>query len=217
MSDIIKYLHKIFMFITFQAVSSETNDHVKQSKVSEEFHSATNKAKNSSNATLRKACKTVNGKVSKRNKKQHSDTSKISDNKKADSVNFVAECYYKTVTFSAEDFSARLKRLRGEEEKEESVDSEDIEDPGDTEASDISSNHSSYSCGNSEFEVSIILLCHPKGLVLAKFWLGPFLLLVGQIALSICFLNWSLPTDHFSLNDFLCYLLFTHSFFEKGG
>jgi len=144
-----------------EAVSSETNEHVKfvkKSKVSEEFHRATNKAKNSSNATSIKACKTVNDKVSKRNKKQPSDTSKISDNKKADSVNFVAECYYKTVTFSAEDFSARLKRLRGEEENEESVDFEDIEDPGDTEASDISSNHSSYSCGNSEFESPSLML-----------------------------------------------------------
>ena len=29
----------------------------------------------------------------------------------SDSVNFVAECYYKTVTFSAEDFARRLSSL----------------------------------------------------------------------------------------------------------
>ena len=149
------------MFITFQAVSSETNDHVDQSKEADSekkflSKSATNKAKNSSSKS-RKACSSVNDKVSKRNKRNLSDPSKTSDNNKADSVNFVAECYYKTVTFSAEDFSARLKRLRGEEEEEESVDLEDFEDPGDTEASDLISDHFSSSCGISEFQVSFHL------------------------------------------------------------
>ena len=149
------------MFITFQAVSSETNDHVDQSKEADSENkflskSATNKAKNSSSKS-RKACSSVNDKVSKRNKRNLSDPSKTSDNNKADSVNFVAECYYKTVTFSAEDFSARLKRLRGEEEEEESVDLEDFEDPGDTEASDLISDHFSSSCGISEFQVSFHL------------------------------------------------------------
>ena len=149
------------MFITFQAVSSETNDHVDQSKEADSENkflskSATNKAKNSSSKS-RKACSSVNDKVSKRNKRNLSDPSKTSDNNKADSVNFVAECYYKTVTFSAEDFPARLKRLRGEEEEEESVDLEDFEDPGDTEASDLISDHFSSSCDISEFQVSFHL------------------------------------------------------------
>ena len=151
------------MFITFQAVSSETNDHVDQSKEADSENkflskSATNKAKNSSSKS-RKACSSVNDKVSKRNKRNLSDPSKTSDNNKADSVNFVAECYYKTVTFSAEDFPARLKRLRGEEEEEEEefVDLEDFEDPGDTEASDLISDHFSSSCGISEFQVSFHL------------------------------------------------------------
>jgi len=147
-----------------EAVSSETNDHVDQSKEADSENkflskSATNKAKNSSSKS-RKACSSVNDKVSKRNKRNLSDPSKTSDNNKADSVNFVAECYYKTVTFSAEDFPARLKRLRGEEEEkeEEFVDLEDFEDPGDTEASDLISDHFSSSCGISEFQSPSLML-----------------------------------------------------------
>ena len=71
-----------------------------------------------------------------------------------DSVNFVAECYYKTVTFSAEDFARRLSSFgHPSEDKDEAlgdINNSDISDP-DTGTASLSSttSRSSSVCSQS--------------------------------------------------------------------
>ena len=81
----------------------------------------------------------------------------------SDSVNFVAECYYKTVTFSAEDFARRLSSFGDpSEDKDEEVVGDTNNSDSDPESVSLTSSTTSRSSSVCSLSSNCQVILNPQ-------------------------------------------------------